>query len=56
MATLEMGDQYLKKLLGFLGITDYTTLAAENLDIIGVNVQAIVETAERKARELAAKF
>ena len=52
----EVGDKYLRTILGFLGITDFSTIAAENLDVIGQNVEAIVNDAIHKAQELAKNF
>lgn len=52
----EMGDRYIKTILGFLGITDYTTLAADRLDIVGEDVEGIMEAAKNKAQTLAKKF
>jgi len=52
----EMGDRYLRTLFGFLGIGDFTTIAAESLDVIGNDVDAIVEEAAKKARALAVTF
>jgi len=56
MASLEMGDKYLRTILGFLGITDFTTIAAENLDVIGVDVKAELNKAITKANEVAMSF
>ncbi|HEY8891711.1 MAG TPA: FMN-dependent NADH-azoreductase [Clostridium sp.] len=39
----EMGDRYLKTIFGFMGITDFTTIAADSLDVIGEDVNALVE-------------
>lgn len=55
-AALEMGDRYIRTILGFLGITDYTVISANNLDIIGADVDAIVERAIREAENLAKSF
>lgn len=55
-ASLEMCDNYLRTILGFLGITDFTTVAANALDIIGNDVDAIVNDAINKAKELAKTF
>ena len=55
-AAMEMGDKYVKTLLKFLGITDYTTISAENLDVIGMDVEAIVGKAIEKAELLAKSF
>ena len=51
-----MGDKYLKTILGFLGITDFTTIAANKLDVIGEDVEAIVNKAIKEAEELAKNF
>lgn len=55
-AEWEMGDHYLKNFLEFLGVTDYTTIPAETLDVVGVDVDAIVSAAMDKATDLAKKF
>lgn len=52
----EMGDRYLRTIFGFLGISDFTTIAAENLDVIGKDVAEIVEMEIDKAKELAKDF
>lgn len=56
MASFEMGDKYLRTILGFLGVTDFTTVTAEGLDIIGQNVDTKVNDAIIKAQEIAKKF
>lgn len=55
-AEFEMGDRYIRTLLRFLGITDYTTISAENLDVIGMDVEAIVGKAIEEAVLLAKRF
>jgi len=52
-AAFEMGDRYLRTLLAFLGVTDYTTVSADNLDVIGQDVDAIVGNAIMKGQEIA---
>jgi FMN-dependent NADH-azoreductase len=52
----EMGDRYLRTIFGFYGITDFTTITAEGLDIVGQDVEAIVGEAIKKAQELARVF
>lgn len=52
----EMGDKYLRTLFGFLGITDFTTIAAEMLDVIGVDVEGNVAQAIKQAQEKAKNF
>ncbi len=56
MASLELGDKYLKTVLNFLGICNYTTIAAEFLDVIGIDVEAAVNKAIGEAKEAAASF
>lgn len=56
MASIELGDRYLKTILGFLGITDYTTIAAELLDVIGADVDGIVAKQIEQAKKAAAAF
>ena len=55
-ASFEMGDRYLRSIFGFLGITDFTTIAANGLDVIGNDVDAIVGEAIMSAKELAKNF
>ena len=56
MASLEMGDKYLRTILGFLGICNFTTIAAELLDVIGADVAGIVALSKEEARSAAAAF
>lgn len=56
MASFETGDRYLRTILGFLGITDFTTIAAEGLDVVGSDVDDIVEAAIKEAEEKAKSF
>ena len=55
-AAYEMGDRYLRTIFGFLGITDFTTISADKLDVIGENVEAILENAINKAKTVAKEF
>lgn len=52
----EMGDRYLRTIFGFLGITDFTTISADGLDIIVNDVQAILDSAIKEAKKLAETF
>ncbi|EDT24823.1 FMN-dependent NADH-azoreductase [Clostridium perfringens] len=52
----EMGDRYLRTILGFFGIKDIETIAIDNLDVMGVNVKKKVEEGIEKAISLAKKF
>lgn len=52
----EMGDSYLRAIIGFLGITDFTTIAADNMDANGQDAEAILASAITKAQELAKSF
>ena len=55
-AELEMGDRYLRKIFSFFGITDYTGIFADELDVIGNDVEAIMNKAINEAKELAKNF
>lgn len=55
-AAFEMGDRYLRTLFAFLGIRDFKTISAEELDVIGNDVDAIVNKAIQQAQELAETF
>ena len=52
----EMGDRYLRTIFGFLGITDFTTIAIDGLDVIGNDVDKILEDAIKDANEIARNF
>jgi len=56
LAAFEMGDRYLRTIMSFLGITDFTTISANSLDVIGNDVDAIVGQAIKEAEELAKMF
>lgn len=55
-ADYEMGDRYLRTILGFLGIQDYTTISADGLDIIGNDVNALVQAAIGQALDKVMNF
>jgi FMN-dependent NADH-azoreductase len=55
-AGYEMGDRYLRTILGFLGIVDFTTIFAEALDIIGNNTEKLVQDAVNMAVDKAKSF
>lgn len=55
-ASFEMGDRYLKTMFAFLGITDFTTISADALDVVGNDVDAIVEKAVMVAKVAARNF
>lgn len=52
----EMGDRYLRTILGFFGISDVETIAVENVDVMGADVQGKVEEGIKKAKLIAEKF
>lgn len=52
----EMGDRYLRTILGFFGIKDIETIAIDNLDVIGVNIDEKIEEGIENAISLAKKF
>ncbi|WP_312371186.1 FMN-dependent NADH-azoreductase [Lachnoclostridium sp.] len=52
----EMGDRYLRTIFAFLGITDFTTISADVLDVIGIDVEANVGKAMKDAHEKAKSF
>lgn len=55
-SSYEMGDRYLRTIFGFLGITDFTTISADALDVMGNDVNAIVGNAIKDAQEKAKAF
>lgn len=52
----EMGDRYLRTILNYLGITDITTIAADNMDVAGQDHEAIIASSMTKAQEIAKSF
>lgn len=56
MDTLEMADKYLRNIFRFMGITDYTTIATDRLDIVTEDAQVLLEDSIKKATELAVTF
>lgn len=55
-APYEMGDRYLRTILGFFGIDNIETIAIENLDVAGVDVQGKIEEGIEKSKLIAQKF
>lgn len=55
-AQFEMGERYLRTILSFFGIKDIKSVAAENLDVIGVDVEKIVSDTITEAKEIAKDF
>ena len=55
-AGYEMGDRYLRTIFGFLGITDFTTIAANKLDVTGEGVEEIVQATILEAQDKAKSF
>lgn len=53
---LEMGERYVRTLLDFYGINDVESITAENLDVMGVDVEGILNKAMDKAVNIAKKF
>jgi FMN-dependent NADH-azoreductase len=52
----EMGDRYLRTIFAFLGITDFTTVSADKLDVMGEDVEGIVQSAIKDVQEKAKSF
>ncbi len=55
-APLESGDKYLKILLNFLGVKDYTTVAADALDVATNDKEQIIADTIEKANSLVENF
>ncbi len=56
MESLEMADKYLRNILGFMGISDYTTIATDRLDIITEDTDALLKGTKDKAAKVALTF
>lgn len=52
----EFCDKYLRAIMALFGVMDYTTIKAYNLDVMGMDVDAIMSKAINEAEELAKKF
>lgn len=52
----EMGDRYLRCILRFFGINDIETIAIENLDVVGIDVQEKIQDGIEKSKLIAQKF
>lgn len=55
-AMFEMGERYLRTIFGFFGITDFTTIALDNLDVVGEDVDAIMERGLKQVEEVVKGF
>ncbi len=53
---LEQGGAYLKSLCGLYGIKDFEMIAAEGLDILGIDVEGKMSEAMEKAKTAAKSF
>lgn len=53
---LEMGERYLRAILTFFGVKDIKSIAAENLDVYGIDVEKIVTDEITEAKEIAKNF
>ena len=54
--SLEMADKYLRNIFGFMGITDFTTIAADRLDVITEDTDKLLQEATNKAVKVAEAF
>lgn len=52
----EMGDRYLRTILGFFGIQEVETIAVENVDVMGVDLKEKMEDGIKRAQLIAQKF
>lgn len=52
----EMGERYIRTLFTFFGISDFQSIAAENVDVQGVDVDKVINEAIDKAKPLAKNF
>lgn len=53
---IEMGDCYLKTILSFFGVEDVETIAAERMDVMGVDTDAELQKAKDYAQKIAKEF
>ena len=55
-AEYEMGDRYLRTIFGFFGITDFSTISADMVDVIGQDVESIFKDAIEKSTQIVKNF
>ena len=55
-APYEMGDRYLRTIFGFIGVTDFQTVSAEKMNVIGEDVEKILQEAIDLAKKIAKEF
>jgi len=55
-AAFELGDRYIKTIFGFLGFSEYSTIAVENMDRSSTDVEAVLKDAINNARNKAREF
>ena len=53
---LEMGERYIRAILSFFGVKDIKSISAENLDVIGIDVDKVVSDSIEQAKEIAKDF
>ncbi|MBS2100427.1 FMN-dependent NADH-azoreductase [Carboxylicivirga linearis] len=56
MESLEMADKYLRNIFGFMGITDFTTIATDRLDIVTEDTTALLNDSFERAKTAAPSF
>ena len=52
----EMGERYIRAILSFFGVKDIKSVSAENLDVIGIDVDKVVSDSIEQAKEIAKNF
>ncbi|MBU3803604.1 MAG: FMN-dependent NADH-azoreductase [Candidatus Cellulosilyticum pullistercoris] len=52
----EMGERYIRTIFAFYGITDVQSITADNIDVMGMDVDAILDEAVNKVKQLAEQF
>ncbi|MDV4152709.1 NAD(P)H-dependent oxidoreductase [Clostridium sp. AL.422] len=55
-AELEMGERYLRAILSFFGVKEIKSVAAESLDVVGMDVEKILADTIAEAKEIAKDF
>ena len=53
---MEMGERYLRTILTFFGVKNIKSIAAENLDVVGVDVEKIISDKVEEVKNLAKEF
>jgi FMN-dependent NADH-azoreductase len=56
VSQFEMGERYLRTILSFFGVKDIKSVAAESLDVVGIDVEKVISDTIDEAKAIAKEF